>query len=138
MYTIWAVFGGFILHFLLSNFLTVLLKPSREAPVNTAADLVNRGMYLYLSPKQRIYEQIFANSPDKNYQALAKRILIATSRNAYSKNVRRVKGLTKLALMRHQPQPGQGALYHSSEPVQGTYNFIGSIANKKWPLKKVL
>ena len=46
-------------------------------------------------------------------------------------------GLRNLAVMRHQPQPGNDFLYYSSEPVKGTYNFPGSIANKKWPLKKV-
>ena len=42
VFTIWAVFGGFILHFLLSNYLTVLLMPSYEIPVETAKDLIKR------------------------------------------------------------------------------------------------
>ena len=46
VYIIWAVFGGFILNFLLSNFLTVLLKPSYEKPVETAGDLLNRNIIL--------------------------------------------------------------------------------------------
>ena len=40
VFTIWAVWGGFILHFLLSNYLTVLLRPKYEEPVETAADMI--------------------------------------------------------------------------------------------------
>ena len=38
MYTIWAVFGGFILHFLLSNYLTVLLLPTHAHVVDVPDD----------------------------------------------------------------------------------------------------
>ena len=46
VFTIWAVFGGFILHFLLSNYLTVLLRPRFEKPVESAADLIARDIHL--------------------------------------------------------------------------------------------
>ena len=50
VFTIWAVFGGFILHFLLSNYLTVLLRPSYEEPVETAEDLIKRDITPFLGP----------------------------------------------------------------------------------------
>ena len=50
VFTIWAVFGGFILHFLLSNYLTVLLRPSYEEPVETAADLIKRDITPFFIP----------------------------------------------------------------------------------------
>ena len=50
VFTIWAVFGGFILHFLLSNYLTVLLRPRYEEPVETAADLIKRDITPIIHP----------------------------------------------------------------------------------------
>ena len=46
MVLIWAVFGGFLYHILLSNYLTVLIKPSYEAPVDTAQDVWDRGLII--------------------------------------------------------------------------------------------
>ena len=70
VFTIWAVFGGFILHFLLSNYLTVLLKPSYEEPVETAADMVKRDIIPFYAPGGEMYLQLFAASEDPNYNEL--------------------------------------------------------------------
>ena len=71
VFTIWAVFGGFILHFLLSNYLTVLLRPSFEEPVDTASDLIKRDITPFLWPGADIFKQVFAVSPDPNYQEIS-------------------------------------------------------------------
>ena len=76
MFTIWAVFGGFILHFLLSGYLTVLLRPSYEKPVETAADLIERDITPFYIPKGEIYRQLFAASLDPNVQEIARRLVI--------------------------------------------------------------
>ena len=76
VYTTWAVFGGFILHFLLSNYLSVLLRPSYEEPVDTAADLIKRDITPLMSFNSEIYKQIFAASPDPIYQEISKRLVI--------------------------------------------------------------
>ena len=55
VFTIWAVFGGFILHFLLSNYLTVLMTPSYEKPVETAADMVKRDITPFFAPGGKMY-----------------------------------------------------------------------------------
>ena len=44
VYIIWAVFGGFLMHIILSNYLTVLLKPEFETPVDTTKDLLKSYM----------------------------------------------------------------------------------------------
>ena len=146
VYTIWAVFGGFILHFLLSNYLTVLLRPNYKEPVDTAAELVNRNITLILQPNQNIYRQIFANSPDPIYQELSRTLKVAGSFNSYRQYA---------FLARNGPAGYTGEEYagyavmfpriahrgdhghYSSETVKGRYHFPGSISNKKWPLKKV-
>ena len=42
----WAIFGGFMLHGLLANFMVLLLSPVLEEPVDTAQDVLDR----YLIP----------------------------------------------------------------------------------------
>lgn len=38
---VWAVWGGFVLHIMLSNYLAVLMKPSYEKPINTVDDYIS-------------------------------------------------------------------------------------------------
>ena len=148
VYTIWTVFGGFILHFLLSNFLTVLLKPSYEPFVDTAAELISRKITLLLPPNEKIYKEIFANSPDPIYQELSRTLYICNSYRQYYRLSRFIYMMswgdgrfirpTNIALMRVQPKDNRkSALHYSKEYVKGRNHFLGSIANKKWPLKKV-
>ena len=73
VYTIWVVFGGFILHFLLCNYLTVLLRPSYEEPVETAADLIKRDIIPFYIPGGDILRQFFAASTDPNDQEIFKK-----------------------------------------------------------------
>ena len=81
VFTIWAVFGGFILHFLLSNFLTVLLRPSFEEPVETAKDIIDRNIIPFAEPGERgeFYKQFFENSPNEHYQKLSQNFFLPKS-----------------------------------------------------------
>ena len=40
----WCVWGGFLLHILECNYLTVLVKPVYEKPIDTAEDIIERGI----------------------------------------------------------------------------------------------
>ena len=40
----WCVMGGFLLHILECNYLTVLVKPVYEKPIDTAEDIIERGI----------------------------------------------------------------------------------------------
>ena len=142
MYTIWTVFGGFILHFLLCNYLEVLLRLSYEEPVDGAAEIIKRGITPVVLPNQRSYVEIFSNSPDPVYQKLAERLYISKSRTEYMELVKNWKNWKTglYAAMRDQNRINgrKRWYYYSLEPVKGRYNYPGSIANKKWPLKKVI
>ena len=75
VFTIWAVFGGFILHFLLSNYLTVLLRPSFEEPVETAEDLINRNITVFTKLDEtdtEFWKQFLENSPNENYKEISR------------------------------------------------------------------
>ena len=144
VYTIWAVFGGFILHFLLSNYLTVLLKPTYEIPVETAADLIERDITPFLAPGSDIFRQAFAASSDPPYQEISRRLVIANDWDEYEDLVHKVTSTGLFADIGNKPDSWYVSeeeykhWYRSSEAVSGFNPFSPHLANKKWPLKKVL
>ena len=141
VFTIWALFGGFILHFLLSNYLTVLLRPSYEEPVETAADLIKRDVTPFYSPGGEIFRQFFAASSDPNYQEISRRLVIAKDWDEYEDMVHKVipTGLyADIGTLPWVPEEEVNEWYRSSETIPGLFPYGGHLANKKWPLKKVL
>ena len=141
VFTIWAVFGGLILHFLLCNYLTVLLRPSYEAPVETAEDLIKRDITPFLYPGGEIWIQFFAASPDPNYQEISRRFVIAKTYDEYNNMATKVISTGMYAHMGILPWARPEEFkhwYRSSETISGTFPFGGHLSNKKWPLKKVL
>ena len=142
VYTIWAVFGGFIFHFLLCNYLTVLLTPSYEEPVETAEELINRDITPFMSPGSEIYVQLFAASSDPIYQEIARRLVIAKDWDEYEDMVRKVISTGLFADIRTVPWylnsiEELNYWYRSSETIAGDNPYQVHLTNKKWPLKKV-
>ena len=133
VYTIWAVCGGFILHFLLSNYLTVLLRPIYEEPVETAADLIKRDIIPYYYPGAEFFRQFLAASPDPNYQALSEKLLIPKDWDEY-------EAIAKMFSTGSYAQIAgfaKATMYKSSEIIGGFNPYSLHLTNKKWPLKKV-
>ena len=141
VFTIWAVFGGFILHFLLSNYLTVLLRPKYEEPVDTAADLIKRNITPFLTPGSNIYRQLFAASSDPVYQEISRRLVIAKDWDDYDDMISKVISTGMFADIGTIPWVDKEEFkdwYRSSETIAGDYPYIVHLTNKKWPLKKVV
>ena len=137
------MWGGFILHFLLSNYLTVLLRPSYEEPVETAADLIKRDITPFYGPGGEIFRQVFAASSDPIYQEISRRLVIAKDWDEYFDMVRKVTSTGMFADIGGAPWYFNSTeeykyWYRSSESVAGDNQYVGHLANKKWPLKKVL
>ena len=146
VYTIWAVFGGFILHFLLSNYLKVLLRPGYEESIETAADLIKKDMTPFIGPNGQTFKQIFAASPDPVYQEISRRLVVAKNWKDWEEMVVKLNSTGLYADLRSKPLEvclrtgcmNYNHWYMSSETIEGINPFTGHLANKKWPLKKVL
>ena len=136
------MFGGFILHFLLCNWLTVLLTPSYEEPVETAKDLIQRGITPFLSPGSEIWKQFFEASNDTNYQEISRRLVVAKNMwpdLAYMAFL--VKHTGSHSYIGYLPPVYEADYkywYRSSETIGGFNPYKVHLLNKKWPLKKVL
>ena len=142
VYTIWAVFGGFILHFLLSNYLSVLLTPTYEEPVENAADLIKRDISPILWPGGQIMIRFFAASLDPNYQEISRRLVSTKDFDEYKDMVRKLLSTGMFAQIGNKPYMFNSTeeyklWYRSSETISGHYPYSIHLTNKKWPLKKV-
>ena len=143
VFTIWAVFGGFILHFLLSNYLTVLVMPSYEEPVETVKDLIKRDIFPFYDPGGEIMRQFFETSTNPDYREISRRIVIAKDWDEYDELARKVTSTGTYAEIGTKPywrlpEEEFKNYYRSMETIPGNYQYEGHLTNKKWPLKKVL
>ena len=135
------MFGGFILHFLLSNYLTVLLRPRYEEPVDTAADLIKRNITPIYPPGGFIYKQLFATFSDPDYQELGRRLTLTKDILEYFEMRHKVQSTGLYAQMGQLPYAWEWEFkdwYRSSEAIPGINPYNGHLTNKKWPLKEVL
>ena len=59
----WCVWGGFLLHILECNYLTVLVKPVYEKPIDTAEDIIERGIKIIDLPGTESMVETLKKSP---------------------------------------------------------------------------
>ena len=59
----WCVCGGFLLHFLESNYLGILVKTNYENPVDNAQDILDRGLLVITVPGSDSVVEMLKNSP---------------------------------------------------------------------------
>ena len=76
---LWCVCGGFLLHMLECNFLTILIKPNYEKPVDTAADVLSdASLTIIWFPDYEYYREMAINqNQDTVFRDLAKKTYVA-------------------------------------------------------------
>ena len=73
----WCVWGGFLLHILECNYLTVLVKPVYEKPVDTAEDIIERNITILDSPGRESSIEALKKSPYPLTRALAENTYVS-------------------------------------------------------------
>ena len=75
-FLLWCVCGGLLLHMFESNYFTMLVKPVYEKPIDTAQDVLDRGLtVIYLRESESIQE-IEKNSASYITRQLAERGIV--------------------------------------------------------------
>ena len=74
---LWCVCGGLVLHMLEANYLTILLKPKYEKPVDNAQDVLDRNWTVILHPGTESIVEILKNSPQEKIRRLAERTIVS-------------------------------------------------------------
>ena len=64
---VWGIGGGLLFYFLTCNFLTLLLKPSRDEPIQTISDLLERDKGLLMWPGSQSFIRNMRLSPVDQY-----------------------------------------------------------------------
>ena len=67
----WCVCGGFLLHMFESNYFTMLIKPTYEKPVDSAKDIIDRGLRVISTPGSESLVKTQLNSPFYSTRTLA-------------------------------------------------------------------
>ena len=141
----WSLCGGILVHGLLANFRAMLLKPVLEEPVDTAQDILDRGMTVLTNDGMwgATWHVLFEKSLNPVYNQLAKKMYTPKD---FPEKIYRLefdvleKGthvyLSAVPLVNAERELG---LYHyGKEYVEGTTPFIGWLINKMWPLNEAL
>ena len=74
---LWCVCGGLLAHMLEANYLTILLKPSYEKPIDSAQDVLDRNLTVVFVPWKESIVEIMKNSPFYITRTLAERTIVA-------------------------------------------------------------
>ena len=77
MLLFWCISGGFLLHFYESSLLDIILKQNYEKAVDTAQQLLDRGLSLIYPPGSESLIEIWKNSPSYITRTLAERTVVA-------------------------------------------------------------
>ena len=77
VFLIWCVFGGFLLHILECNYLTVLIRPNYERFVDTVSDIIEMNPTTLWPPGSEGLVQSFRDSPSSLSKQLADRAYVA-------------------------------------------------------------
>ena len=78
--TSWALLGSFLMYFLLSDFRNKLLDPILEEPVETAEDVLERGLIPFLSDSEHFFREILKLSPNPVYRQLGNITIVPSDR----------------------------------------------------------
>ena len=77
IFILWCGSGGFLLHMFQSEYLTMLIKPIYEKPIDTAQDVLDRGLTVIWPPGLDSDHEYWKNSPSKIRRQFAERIIVA-------------------------------------------------------------
>ena len=75
-FLLWCVCGGLLLHMFESTFFSMLIKPVYETPINTAQDVLDRGLPVIYTPGTESKVEIEKNSPSSITRQLAERTIV--------------------------------------------------------------
>ena len=152
VYLVWAVFGGFLLHILLCNYLTVLLKPRHEDPVETAADIIKRNItpYGYVGWSHESYGFHLTDRFGPEYQELVEKFVFPKNYDEYNGMISKIFNFSgSLAWIGYGPRE---RWWLARRKINGRFKrfwvskesiiisdspYVTFQTSKKWPFLKV-
>ena len=88
IFAVWCVCGGFLVHFLECNFLNILLKPNYEKPMDTAEDVLDRGVTVLWYPYYDYYKEMALKQNESMIvKKLAEKVYVSKVSNIFASKV---------------------------------------------------
>ena len=133
---IWGLCGGLFIYAFLANFRTMLLMPQYEKPVDSAQEILDRGMIPFVIPGGDFYKQFLKESSNPTYQKLGEIVLVPKDDDQWYKMVREgiLGSNTHVHLGDLCLSCYDGKFHESKDVLEGTNPFTTNIVNKKWSL----
>ena len=141
----WALFGGLFIYAFLANFRTMLLMPQYEKPVDSAQDVLDRGMIPFVVDGGDYWKPFLLQSSNPVYQKLGEIVIVPKDYDQHEKMLREVQGSNTHVylgqfsfVVNYISWDGSisGKYHESKEVLEGTNPFVGDIVNKKWSLSE--
>lgn len=131
----------FTSHILLCNLLTTILRPNFDEPLDTAKQMVEQNITVYVRPEGHIWKQFLQKSSIPKYNILGENMIVPDNFDHYD-NISKyeVIGAGTHALMYpylYANQLAMGIWYRSKEKLPGKNPYGGFLTMKKWHLNEV-
>ena len=134
----WAMFGGLFIYAFLANFRTMLLKPQYEAPVDSAQDILDRGLIPFVQYGGYLDRDHLLQSPNPAYQKLGAILYVPETFTDFRRLREEIQGKNSHVFLGGDIDWAAwlfGKSFHESkEVIEGKNYFGGDIINKKWSL----
>ena len=135
---IWGLFGGVLLHGFMAMWRDVLLRTELDQPINTAQEILDRGLIPVTTWGQQYLVDILSQSPNPVYQQLAERTVVPKDwdekMTILENDVQGAGTHVYLTNYIFWNEAELGFYYFSKEILEGNFPFHVWIVNKKWPL----
>ena len=142
VYLIWALFGGVLLHAFHSLVLKMTFMPVWSEPINTAQQILDRGLVPTLIwPNELVIDKL-QSSPYPTEQKLAKKMVMdldgwSDEGVGYNRMLECSNADCNFAFLSQLIWPPE-AFHESKEVLSGDDGWAVFITNKKWPLNQEL
>ena len=136
-------------HILLCNILSTILRPNFEDFLDTAKQLEEQKITLYVPPGGEMWKQFLLNSSTDEYISLGENMIIADSWGHFW-NLSKYDALgagthVRLGVFPYPYEVSLGKKYHpdgrgwyiSQEHLASKFPYTGYLTNKKWHLNEV-
>ena len=138
----WSVLGSVIGYAFLAIFLTMLIKPVLEEPIDSAQTIVDRGMAPITNEGGQYWVDFLSSSPNPLYRQLSEITIVPKDYNELVNLMREriLKDGTSvfIGIEMYADELDPADFYKSKEVLEGNNYFTFWIVNKKWPLSEKL
>ena len=136
----WSVLGSVIGYAFLANFLTMLIKPVLEKPIDSVQDIVDRGM-VPIATGQHYIDFLKKSANPLNRQLAEITIKPKGVEERLNLIKERILKVGTSVYIFHEMNPDEldtADFYISKDVLEGLDPYVGWIVNKKWPLSEKL